>query len=178
MRDKIKKNDGYTLVELIIVIAIIAVMSGAGVLTISTIKTAQATTSMQKFDSELSTLEMKTKTQSKDAAIYIEKDGANYNIYYGTCPDDDPLNFSPAFTQRSSTDPDTVLERVTIKYSSTYEDKDAAEVTGMMIKIRKSDGKVLSGAGEYIFCKYGSSDQTVGRIMLNGSTGGHTYGSN
>ena len=54
MRNNLKLNSGYTLVELIIVIAIIAIMSGAGIFTVSAIRTSQATASMQKFDSELS----------------------------------------------------------------------------------------------------------------------------
>ena len=50
MKSKLKSDSGYTLVEMIIVIAI---MSGAGALTISSIRASQATASMQKFDSEL-----------------------------------------------------------------------------------------------------------------------------
>ena len=53
MKSKLKSDSGYTLVEMIIVIAIIAIMSGAGALTISSIRASQATASMQKFDSEL-----------------------------------------------------------------------------------------------------------------------------
>ena len=38
MKNGIKSNNGYTLIEMIIVIAIIAVMSGVGFLTISSIE--------------------------------------------------------------------------------------------------------------------------------------------
>lgn len=38
MKNGIKSNNGYTLIEMIIVIAIIAVMSGVGFLTISSIR--------------------------------------------------------------------------------------------------------------------------------------------
>ena len=51
MKNGIKSNNGYTLIEMIIVIAIIAVMSGVGFLTISSIRASQATTSLQKIDS-------------------------------------------------------------------------------------------------------------------------------
>ena len=86
MKSKLKSDSGYTLVEMIIVIAIIAIMSGAGALTISSIRASQATASMQKFDSELSTLEMRTKTQKAGETIRIVQNGANYDIFYVHVP--------------------------------------------------------------------------------------------
>ena len=141
MGKRLKQNSGYTLVEMIIVIAIIAIMSGAGAFTISSIRTSQATSSMQKFDSELSGLEMTT------------------------------------FTTTSTT-PDAVLERVSIYYADDY-DSDAVSSTldESVILIRKSDGQVLSGYGQYRFCKYNTTN-TVGRVSLNQYTGGHVYGNN
>ena len=83
MKNGIKSNNGYTLIEMIIVIAIIAVMSGVGFLTISSIRASQATASLQKFDSELSALEMRTRTQKSGEAVRIVQNGANYDIFYG-----------------------------------------------------------------------------------------------
>ncbi len=173
MRNKLKSNSGYTLVELIIVIAIIAIMSGAGAVTISSIRTSQATASMQKFDSELSSLEMRTKTQKSGEAIRIVQNEANYDIFYGTCTDGN----SSTFTANSTT-PDKVLERVTIYYADDYDaDSVTTPLTEQVIVIRKSDSQVLSGYGEYRFCKY-NSGSNVGRVSLNQYTGGHTYGKN
>lgn len=169
MRKKIAENNGYTMVELIIVIAIIAILSGMGFITIGAVRTSQATASMQKFDDELSALEMRTKTQSPDNAIQLVQDGANYNIFYGTY---DGTNFTA-----DSTKADAVLERVTIYYASDYDSDNGSELTSQIIKIRKSDGQVLEGFGEYKFVKYKSS-MSVGRLRLNKSTGAHTYGSN
>ena len=87
MKNGIKSNNGYTLIEMIIVIAIIAVMSGVGFLTISSIRASQATASLQKFDSELSALEMRTRTQKSGEAVRIVQNGANYDIFYGICAD-------------------------------------------------------------------------------------------
>jgi prepilin-type N-terminal cleavage/methylation domain-containing protein len=172
MREKIK-NGGYTMVELIIVIAIIAVMSGMGFLTIVSIRTSQANSSMQRFDEELSALVMRTKSQSADCAIKIEKADANYNIYYGTCTDGDPTTFTTTSTQ-----PDAVLQRVTIYYDSSYNaDGVTTPLTSQIIQIRKSDSQVLAGYGEYVFAKYDRGN-TVGRVTLNQYTGSHTYGKN
>jgi prepilin-type N-terminal cleavage/methylation domain-containing protein len=172
MRDK-QKNAGYTLVELIIVIAIIAVMSGMGFLTIVSIRTSQANSSMQRFDEELSALVMRTKTQGADNAIKIEQDGANYNIYYGTCTDGVESTFTTTSTQ-----PDAVLQRVTIYYYYSYNaDSVKKPLTSQVIQIRKSDSQVLAGYGEYVFAKY-EKGNTVGRVTLNQYTGSHTYGKN
>lgn len=167
---KEKNDSGYTLVELIIVIAIIAIMSGMAMVTISSIRTAQATTAMQRFDDELSALEMRTKTQSKQEAIEVVRDDHDYKIYYGTLDD------SGTFTRKDS-DADAVLQRTTIYYSSTYDaDTDGSEVTGScIISIRKSDGKVTNGAGQYKFVKYNTTI-SVGRVTLNEASGSHTYG--
>lgn len=174
MKSKLKSDSGYTLVEMIIVIAIIAIMSGAGALTISSIRASQATASMQKFDSELSTLEMRTKTQKAGEAIRIVQNGANYDIFYGTCTDGNPSTFTA-----NSTTADKVLERVTIYYAENYDaDSETTPLTDQVIVIRKSDGQVLAGYGEYLFCKYNSGSNTVGRVSLNQYTGGHTYGKN
>lgn len=173
MKNVIKSNNGYTLVELIIVIAIIAIMSGAGIFTVSIIRTSQATASMQKFDSELSALEMRTKTQKRGEAIKIVQNDDNYDIFYGTCSDGKAESFTA-----NSTTPDKVLERVTIYYADDYDaDSVTTPVSEQVIIIRKSDSQVLTGYGEYRFCKYNSSN-TVGRVNLNQYTGGHTYGKN
>ena len=66
---KIKNDSGYSLVELIIVLAIIAVMSGLAAVSISSIRTARATSSKESFNQELSTLQSLTKTQESDWAM-------------------------------------------------------------------------------------------------------------
>lgn len=176
MRDKVIKNsNGYTLVEMIIVIAIIAVMSGMGALTIASIKTSQAQTSMQKFDSELSALEMRTRSMSTNEAIELKQNGSDYEIYYVKYDAD-----TGGYTDTSGEKPDAVLQKVVIYYADDYKASDKVNngtaVNDMHIRIRKSDGQVLDGAGEYIFCKQNNPKSSVGSIVLNKYTGGHTYG--
>ena len=90
-----------------------------------------------------------------------------------TCIDGKAENFTA-----NSTTPDKVLERVTIYYAEDYDaDSVTTPVSEQVIIIRKSDSQVLTGYGEYRFCKYNSSN-TVGRVNLNQYTGGHTYGKN
>lgn len=173
MRERLKNNSGYTLVEMILVIAIILIMSGGAMLTVSAIRSSQATSSMQKFDDEIANLEMRTKTLKVGKAMKIEQNGANYEIYYGTCVDGDPTTFVA-----DSTKADSILERVTIYYSAGYDaDAESTPLTSAVILVRKSDGEIISGYGEYKFCKYNTTS-SVGRVTLNRFTGGHTYGKN
>lgn len=189
MKDKRNDNSGYTLVELIIVIAIIAILSGVGILTVGSIRTSQATTSMQRFDEELSALVGKTRSYEGNYAIKLVRNGANYDIYYGTYSgDDSAATADPSkFTRLdpSATKPDAVLQRVTIYYSADYDadsvttelgaGDDGDESKGWVIRVRKSDNRVIFGSGEYRFVKYNSSDGTVGRIDFSKETGSHTY---
>ena len=78
-----RKNAGYSLVELVIVLGIIAVLSGLAAVTISAITTARATSAKESFNEELSTLQTMTKSQNKDSAILIEKVDGKYHITYG-----------------------------------------------------------------------------------------------
>lgn len=181
MREK-SNNSGYTMVEMIIVIAIIAIMSGMAGITVGAIRTSQATSAMQRFDNELSALEMRAKSLNRGNAICIVRNakGDSYNVYYGIM--DDTGKFTPDDASKA----DAVLERVTIYYSDSYDAdasgtaikaKDITDDEACIISIRNSDGKIKTGSGEYKFVKYGSgSDASVGRVVLNGNTGGHTYG--
>ena len=166
MKKELKNNSGYTLVELILVIAIILIMSGGAMLTVSAIRSSQATSSMQKFDDEIAALEMKTKSFSVGQAIKIVQN-------YGTCTDNDVSTFTA-----DSAEADSILERVSIYYSDSYDaDAVSTPLTSAVILVRKSDGEILSGYGEYKFCKYNTTS-SVGRVTLNRYTGGHTYGKN
>lgn len=63
MRRIMKENKGYSLVEMIIVIAIIAVMSAAAMVTITLINSAKAKEASVTLDSEISALVARAKSQ-------------------------------------------------------------------------------------------------------------------
>ncbi|MBQ8318554.1 MAG: prepilin-type N-terminal cleavage/methylation domain-containing protein [Lachnospiraceae bacterium] len=68
MKRRMKKlnNDGYSLVEMIIVIAIIAVMTAAAVITVNTIQTAKAKEASMSFESAVKDLHSTTKGKAYD----------------------------------------------------------------------------------------------------------------
>jgi prepilin-type N-terminal cleavage/methylation domain-containing protein len=167
MKRLFKDNSGYSLVELIIVLAIIAVLSGMGALTISVIRSGRATATKDSFDTEIAALLTRTKSQSSDTAILIKRDGNKYNIYYGTSTD------GTSFTANDATKADVITNNVDIYYTDGT--ADAALLTEQIIKFNKSDGSVKAGYGTYTFCKSGS-DSSVGSVTINKATGSHYTG--
>lgn len=165
---KIKNDSGYSLVELIIVLAIIAVMSGLAMVSVSSIKTARATSSKETFNQELSTLQSMTKTQDSEWALKLERIDGKYNLIYGKSKN------GSDFKEDSSKDRE-ILDRVTIYYSNNGSSA-GSEVSSMIIKFNKSDGSVKTGSGVYTFYKDGSND-AVGKVTLNQATGSHYTGS-
>ncbi len=69
MKRRMKKLDnmGYTLIEMIIVIAIIAVLTGAATLTVNTINSARAKEAAITFESEVATVHGKAKGKACDS---------------------------------------------------------------------------------------------------------------
>lgn len=169
MKKRLKNDNGYSLVELIIVIAIIAILSGLAAFTLSSIKTAKATASLERFDTELSALATRTKAQSGDNALLLVRDGDDYKVYYGTSPDGTAAKWT-----QTSTNAELTLADVDIYYNAPGQT--SALLTGSkLIKFKKADGTVVTGAGLYEFKKGGTQD-AVGRITLNESTGSHYFG--
>ena len=81
------KNKGYSLVEMIIVIAIIGVVSGMALASVSMIHSAKAKDASVVFNAEVSELMAKAKSMNDSSAMYairIHRDGNNYYIQSGT----------------------------------------------------------------------------------------------
>ena len=123
---KRKSNQGYTLVELIIVIAIIAVVAGLSVISVSLIHSAKAKNAATTVDEEIATLITKSKNMSSDvpgmqyaARIYADANGAYYyqRGYY------DPKTMTYDFSKETEGEGRGVSlsSRVVVKYTGTCE---------------------------------------------------------
>lgn len=170
MKKKIlKKNNGYSLVELIIVLAIIAVLSGVATLTISVISNGRVTATKDTFDTELSALITRTKTQDADNAINLVREGNEYVVYYGTSSD------GVSFTANDSSKPDKSMNKCDIYYSS--DGSTPTLVTSLVIKFNKTDGSCIAGYGTYYFCKTNKSyNNYLAKITVSKATGSHYSG--
>lgn len=165
-----ENNQGYSLVEVIICIAIMAILSGLAGVTLSAINTSKATSAKEAFDEELSALQVRVKSQSPDNAIKIVREGDRYAIYYGTCKKDDGSDFVANNPDKA----DKTLEKVNITYAEKVGGA-ASQVKEQVIKFRKSDGYVIIGSGVYRFYK-NRTTRTVGRVTITKATGSHYFG--
>ncbi len=172
MRKRISNENGYSLIELVIVIAIIAILSGMAMVSMAAIKTSRANASMHTFDTELSALITRTKAQSKDNAIIIKRNsrGDGYEVYYGTSTDGTLAKWS-----QTSTEAEAKMDRVDIYYDAGSGEVLVDGSDTILLKINKADGSVISGAGVYNFCRSGTT-RSVGTVTFNRSSGSHYFG--
>ncbi len=184
MYKKKSNNKGYSLVEFIIVLGIIAVLSGLAAVTTSSISTARATAAKTTFNQALSTVQTKTKSsQDNELAICIIKEGNNYYVAYGTYTN------GGTFLEDTDKGERETLGKVTVWYTDTSGNTvKLDDTTSAAVKFNKTDGSIAYdsslnayvGAGVYTFCKYGSTsvtDKSVGRVTVNATTGSHYTGS-
>lgn len=169
MRQRLKDNNsGYSLVELVIVIAMIAVLSGGAAITISSIVTARANSAKEEFNEQIAALQARTKTQASGEAVQLIRQGDRYSIYYGT------IDKSNIFVANDSSKADVILERCEIFYGGKLIKEGSANA--VVIAFNKSDGTAKLGYGNFAFCKTGSkssNEKYVGTVVINQVTGSH-----
>lgn len=169
-----KNNRGYSLVEMLIVIAIMAILSGLATMSISLIRRAKAQDALSTFNSQLSSAWLQTKSIGNS-----EK-----SMYFTIEPDADPASddYVLSLYDTDSSGSDVLKSTTTLKswgkyVTITYTSSDAAQVetgygTGKWyIKFNKATGAVVKGAGDYTFT--GKNGIAVGTVHLDAVTGNH-----
>ena len=182
-----KKNQGYTLIEVIIVIAIIVILAGMSFVTLGIIKQAKATEAAETLDNQIGSLLVKTKAISdakknvlcmkimyNDSDVTYSdgtyaKDGS-YSIFLGY-----DENVTGVFSAEKSDIPEATLpDIIKIKYTSASGGSaitlgDGTN-TDVVIEFNKSNGSVRYGAGTYEIVY---NDNTVATVVLDETTGNH-----
>lgn len=202
----VKDNKGFSLVELLIVVAITFIVAGLSVLTFNAANSRRPEQTMDNLVSYAKYSKSLVKSESKNYCMAIIKcDDGNYYAIQGTAEGNDISQLRSSFKSQSTestkqTDPDTSSEKTIVrnnpdsgyslaelqsnptsaenyhnlgKYVSIYyEDQLIADgaSNAMIIKYRKFDGSVISGAGKYSFSKYRSNSIKCS-IVLEKSTG-------
>lgn len=179
-------NEGYSLVELIIVMAIIIVLSGVAFATITIMHSAKAKEAATTFESELSELANKSKGQMCVVAgkqepdykycimIYKHSDGKYYikKGYYIGGGADMTLSSSYMFVDAENAGSGKGIclsAYVYVKYKSlTDASENTVDGDGVYI-VYNRQGTCISGAGDYGFYKKNGSFITNVTLNKNGS---------
>lgn len=193
-----KKNNGYTLVELIISLAIIAILSGLAFASIGIIHQAKYNEAANTIKNQMSTLWVQTKTtsQAKEQPSAADPSAVAHSVY-PLCmlikknADD---TFSVVYGYDNGTsfvekDPDevaaTLPKIIKIEYvaknngqkhsgatklvqDSAYNSQNM--VDEVLIEFNKTDGSVIYGAGTYNIIY---NDRVVASVYLDSVTGKH-----
>lgn len=154
---KIKRtnNSGYSMMEMIIVLAIMAILSALAIVTWNSVDSARYRKAVSTFESELTTLRTTTMAQDSRMAmrLYLADDNERYCIERGYCDtsgqfhalyygDSMPgetgeyvLSELDYYRYTGTTHPVILIDRGTIKYEGTNITND-----GVVIRFSKSDG--------------------------------------
>ncbi|MGN0438142.1 MAG: prepilin-type N-terminal cleavage/methylation domain-containing protein [Lachnospiraceae bacterium] len=190
-----KKNQGYTLIELIIVLAIIAILTGMSFVTIAVIRQAQYNSSASTLSNQMGSLLVKTKavSEAKDdpLCMLLHKysktvtldDGkvirkGSYALILGrdTSSGFVVKNTNSAFSEddTSIVVEDVLASIISIKYTSTDDDPFAVsgsnDTDHLIIEFVKSNGSVRYGSGSYEIIY---NERTVATVKLDKTTGNH-----
>ncbi|MBQ6231028.1 MAG: type II secretion system protein [Eubacterium sp.] len=192
MKKTISKNKGFSLVEMIIVLAIVAVMSTMALISINVIRSAKAKDAATVFDSEVATLKTKAKGMGVDAnkdgslsdeelklfyCIKIYKEGDTYYLCTGyTKAESVSTNFVSTATNNGGKGRN-LSTYVKIKYTgklsdgTAVTDQEPGDGDDAFYIVFNKRGECVYGVGEYEFFK--PSGRTVARkyIRANGSHG-------
>ena len=187
-------NKGYSLVEMIIVIAIIAVMTGVATVTVTLINSARAKEAAVTFTSELSDVSSKAKNQMvvmEDASgnkvkypsysycLKIYKEGGKNYIkkgYYNPDGTSDATKYIFIDSENNNGGRGISLSsRIEIKYTdSTGVEKTISNTAGSssvkeVYIVFDRTGRCILGDGDYNFYKTNSSLVATVRLKKNGS---------
>ena len=185
-----KKNEGYSLIEMIIVIAIIAVMMAAALVTITIMHSAKAKEAASTFENALADLQVNAKgkmcvvsdVEKADYryAIAIYKDGGKYYVkkgYYKGSGSDMNSASSYEFVDSENVGGgkgECFSAYVTVKYVDDAGTE--RDITGLTDKpvyiIYDRQGMCIYGYGKYNFYK-NSDDQLMSTVTLN-KNGSHS----
>ena len=191
-----KYNKGYTLIEMIIVIAIMAIMSGFAVVTFGIVRKAKCNAAIDTFNNQLTSIAIKTKSlsQSKDQNPADAIDSSNMASLYPLClmvRRNDP-NYSGS-TPYPPYDPDSRKKNAYIMYMGYYDSSNnfvVKEEVGILPRVIEIDYDKASidqlhaldndGSDNEIDKKYNSSSSNTDIdtffIQFNKSDGSVKYG--
>lgn len=185
------KNKGYTLVELIIVIAIMMILSGLTFVTLGIIKDAKRSAAVNAFNNQISSCLIKTKAISDVVSdptnpvpalclVIQERTDGKYAIMIGYNQGSKITLDSAGLTELDPND-DTHCEEVlpreveSIDYTASVSSQEYSSTDGkMVIQFIKSYGSLKYGGGTYdLHTTKNGGDTIFATIELDPVSGKH-----
>ena len=179
-----KQNRGYTLIEVIIVIAIMAILTGMSFVTLGIIRNAKAQAAATTLSDQIGSLLTKTRALSEAKGsrlcLKIEYNDADVTFADNTTAKAGSYSLilgyhdetAGTFTPKVANKADALLPNIiTIEYQT--KDQTPCSMTdteNMYIEFNKSNGSVRYGAGSYAI-KY--DGRVMSYVVLDSATGNH-----
>ncbi len=175
-----KNNKGYSMVEMIICIAIIAILSGIALVTLSMINSAKAKDAAVSFNSVLADTMSKAKGQmcivsgveqpnyKRCMYLYLETSSGRYYVKTGYYDDATDQYYFENSENKNGGKGTNLSSKVIIKYENEAGTVKTVDSTGVYIVFNKN-GTCSKGTGLYEF--YNSNGSLVDEVRLkaNGS---------
>lgn len=183
-------NAGYSFVEMLIVLAIMAIISAMAVVTWNSVNKARYQKAVSNIESELDTLRLQTMAQDRNMAFRIIYD-PDYEESFGRTVTayviergymDDSGFVAVSRTSAGSTlkadyygykgvsDPIFLMKQGTIEYSQGGVTKKVEDTTGLVIQYKKSDGSILKGPDSIrVIDAKGNTVTSINLVKLTGT---------
>ena len=159
MKKALGKKDGFSLVELIITISIIAILTGLAAFGFGYLRTADAKGTANAINSGLSDLKAENMTKNKKIYMHLYEYDGSYYIHYTS--EDEESSFSPDGSGK-----EIGKSTVTVSCDGT-EMSDGSDVR---FSVRKKDGAFTHGPKQI---DVSASNGSHYRIKLVWDTGKH-----
>lgn len=181
------KNKGYTLIEMIIVITIMAVLSATTFVVMGVIKNAKRTSAVDKFDTQLSACLVQTKAVSKAlngtdrglCMVIRKRTDGKYALMTGyivnsSVVDKDGNALNPNNDNACDAIMEKEISKIEYSPSATSQKASIATADQMIIQYVKTDGSLKYGAGTYkLYTKRNGSDALHATVYLDAVSGNH-----
>ena len=180
------KNKGYTLVEVVIVVAIMAILGGLSFMTIGIIKESKRQTATNTLNNQMSSCLIRTKAVSTAQVVdqplcmvIMQRTDGAYAVMtgyiHGTGMSGIKDSNGSALDPNDDKKCEAVLPKEIVKIEYTASDTSQQfAVDGMVIQYIKSDGSTQYGGGEYkLYGGKSGSETLYATICLDPESGKH-----
>lgn len=173
------KNKGYTLVEMVIVIAIMGILAGLSVVTFSIVDEARCSAAVNTLNNQMSSCLIQTKAVSsldKPMCMVIKKRSSDnsYVVMKGTLDGTSVSGVADTADEKCEAILPKQISKITYTPSSSGQMHADASSDQMVIQFVKSDGSVCYGAGQYdLYTKKGGTERIYASIYVDPVSGKH-----